>query len=673
MSPARLFRRRSRRQGTTTSGPPSTPVCGEVSAHVAQIHEVELIDSKSSDSCTRRLASVLGLMRFVISSDTQDTLLEGLPHQMADLIDVDVCHVLRYDDEKGILNLMGPGYFKMEVSDSITSAAVLLPVDGSLSGMAILQGRPVSKYYLLEGSSGFWWQEFLDETGCQSMISVPIPDATPAEAESSDKSRVPIGCINLYSRDAARVFSQEEELLACSVAVSVGQKLVNLRERAEAYASRETLETCTRNLRSAETLDALAGFATRCTQTLASDIWLWDGKKLILGGTTGLTTKDRAPLTPAHYNDAYYELGEGITGFVAQTRRSIRIINRNDLASAIGSRPGLTNSIKFLHPQLPNEVERLNVLIHPICHGNELLGVIRILGKQDNRPVSKHDQAVLEIIARQLGACLFADAQARAREDQAIKERKEAILRNDEFMATVSHQLRAPLAAMQSHCRDLMNQPLMTQDRWLKVRQTLDTWCELAANIAYNFSSVRKILDNPDSFTISPARYSLVGMLIRAAALHQPSGWARKVKIHVREEDFAGLPFVEVDEALMIQAFMNLLDNAVKYSAPGTDVWVTLPERQQSSYTICVENVGVPILPEECERIFEKEYRTPLAEVVNPVGTGLGLPIARTIAQLHGGNVSVTSKPDGSTLGFHRNEFHITLPFILRRDRERNT
>jgi signal transduction histidine kinase len=101
----------------------------------------------------------------------------------------------------------------------------------------------------------------------------------------------------------------------------------------------------------------------------------------------------------------------------------------------------------------------------------------------------------------------------------------------------------------------------------------------------------------------------------------------RRVGIEIRSEP--DLP-MSADDSLLRQLFLNLLDNAIRHAATG--VHVTL-ERSEESVTVRVSNDGPPIPPDDRERIFERFVRLQQG----PGGAGLGLPIARTIAEAHGG------------------------------------
>jgi signal transduction histidine kinase len=104
------------------------------------------------------------------------------------------------------------------------------------------------------------------------------------------------------------------------------------------------------------------------------------------------------------------------------------------------------------------------------------------------------------------------------------------------------------------------------------------------------------------------------------------------------------LPFSGDMDAL-IRLFVNLLDNAIKYTERGS---VSLSARQEENTIIVkVSDTGIGIPAEHLAHIFERFYRVETAR--SSGGVGLGLAIARQIAQAHGGNIEVESSPNAGT------------------------
>jgi signal transduction histidine kinase len=107
------------------------------------------------------------------------------------------------------------------------------------------------------------------------------------------------------------------------------------------------------------------------------------------------------------------------------------------------------------------------------------------------------------------------------------------------------------------------------------------------------------------------------------------------------------------DESLISGAILNLVGNATKYGAPGTDIVVSC-HRDEGEVVIAVENQGVGISANDIPRIFDRYYRAPEAERT-VTGWGLGLAFVKRIAEKHGGRIAVQSRSTDTT-------FEIRLP-----------
>ncbi len=115
------------------------------------------------------------------------------------------------------------------------------------------------------------------------------------------------------------------------------------------------------------------------------------------------------------------------------------------------------------------------------------------------------------------------------------------------------------------------------------------------------------------------------------------------------------LPVLQGDRDKIGLALHNLVGNAIKYTPNGGRVTVA-PEVRDGKLVVEVADTGIGIKPEEHELIFEKFYRAKDEKVARISGTGLGLTLAREVARLHGGDITVQSTPDqGST-------FTVSLP-----------
>jgi len=113
------------------------------------------------------------------------------------------------------------------------------------------------------------------------------------------------------------------------------------------------------------------------------------------------------------------------------------------------------------------------------------------------------------------------------------------------------------------------------------------------------------------------------------------------------------------DEARLIQVVMNLLDNAIRYTHPGGQVWVSV-EQTSSEACLTVHDTGIGMAPEHLPHIFERFYRAdPTRRRTGGSSSGLGLSIVEWIVRAHGGSIAVESQVGRGSC------FIVTLPLTL--------
>jgi signal transduction histidine kinase len=123
----------------------------------------------------------------------------------------------------------------------------------------------------------------------------------------------------------------------------------------------------------------------------------------------------------------------------------------------------------------------------------------------------------------------------------------------------------------------------------------------------------------------------------------------------VRIQTTKPIPPIELDPVRIEQVLSNLLSNAAKYSAPDSDILLTV-EPRGAAVRVAVTNRGPGIGPDELPKLFSRFYRTREAEQGGVAGIGLGLYISKGLVEAHGGTISAESIPGNTTT------FAFTLP-----------
>ena len=126
----------------------------------------------------------------------------------------------------------------------------------------------------------------------------------------------------------------------------------------------------------------------------------------------------------------------------------------------------------------------------------------------------------------------------------------------------------------------------------------------------------------------------------------------RRVKTHKMIVDVpADFPLVDADPRWIKQVFRNILENAIKYSPDGGLI-VLRGDIRATDVVISIADQGIGISPEDLIPLFEKFFRVRSALHYHVAGTGLGLPVARSVIEAHGGRIWVESKVGQGTTVF---------------------
>jgi signal transduction histidine kinase len=247
-------------------------------------------------------------------------------------------------------------------------------------------------------------------------------------------------------------------------------------------------------------------------------------------------------------------------------------------------------------------------------------------------------------------ADLIALAIDRARlEDEAefIRNAQQADRLRSEVMATLSHELRTPLAAIKGYSTALLlDEIIWPEEKRQEFLRLIDQECD-------NLQAM--ITDLLDSSLMDVGQLVIERQPVRLQRLTREvaEDMQRRTEIHRLVVDFPpDFPIVDADPRRLMQTLRNIIDNAIKYS-PNGGLVVIRGEVRPIDVVISVADQGVGISPEDLIPLFEKYFRVKSATGYHVAGTGLGLPVARSIVEAHGGRIWAESKVgQGTTLYF---------------------
>ncbi|WP_223646942.1 sensor histidine kinase [Corallococcus sp. EGB] len=233
-----------------------------------------------------------------------------------------------------------------------------------------------------------------------------------------------------------------------------------------------------------------------------------------------------------------------------------------------------------------------------------------------------------------------------ARIDRTQKELREAIAIRDQFLSMASHELRTPLTPLKATLELLIRQ--LSSGREASPERQRDTIARLNRQVD---RLTRLIGDMLDVSRLQSGRFTLTVAPMDLVAL------AREVveRIQVTRPERQGLLSLEVPDAPLVgrwdeqrldQLLTNLVENALRYSPPGTPVAVRVRE-EDGQVRVDVEDRGIGIPAESLSQLFTPFFRARNAAEHYAGGLGLGLAICREIVERHGGRIEARSEGPG--------------------------
>jgi signal transduction histidine kinase/CheY-like chemotaxis protein len=227
------------------------------------------------------------------------------------------------------------------------------------------------------------------------------------------------------------------------------------------------------------------------------------------------------------------------------------------------------------------------------------------------------------------------------KEQVARAKAEEASRMKDEFLATVSHELRAPLNIICGWI-GLLRDSDFDQASMAKALATIERNAKLQAQLIEDLLDISRIVSGKIHLDLYP---SYLAPIIKAATeAMRPTAEAKEISLNASFGS-ADRP-VLIDTDRIQQVIGNLLSNAVKFTPPGGRVEVRL-EQSESEAMISVSDTGIGIEPDFLPHVFERFRQADGSSTRKHGGLGLGLAIVRRLVELHNGSVLVESPGEG--------------------------
>lgn len=285
------------------------------------------------------------------------------------------------------------------------------------------------------------------------------------------------------------------------------------------------------------------------------------------------------------------------------------------------------------------------------------LGFIYILSKKLSDPLIQMEKATRKISRGNLKTRVsFSSKDEIGSLGKAINDLAFDLQRyresRSEFFSNISHELRTPMTSLEGYTKVLKEKLYQTEEER-----------ELYLDIIHK-ETIRLTRMIGDLFELSKMEEGKIGFHfewidlseVMDSAINKTKWQAKKKGLEIHDQIQGELPFVYCDGHRTMQIFINLLENAIRYTEQGT-ITVKI-YRKNESVKISVEDTGIGIPEGELPYIFERFYRVEKSRAREFGGTGLGLAIVKNLVELQGGTIHVFSELEKGT------RFEISFPVL---------
>ncbi|MFY7741332.1 MAG: ATP-binding protein [Flavobacterium sp.] len=232
----------------------------------------------------------------------------------------------------------------------------------------------------------------------------------------------------------------------------------------------------------------------------------------------------------------------------------------------------------------------------------------------------------------------------KANENLVLKDKQK-----DEFLDTVTHELRTPITAIRAASEILHDDDEIPEELKKQFLQNIITESDRLNRL------IDKILDLEKFETGKQKIYPTQGNIVQtiSKSLSPLQQLISNKKIHVEFDENQKTTIISYDEERIIQVITNLVSNAIKFADEKAGIIIiTLSEKEDEYLKVNVFNNGKVVNPEDLESIFDKFYQSSNQNIKKPIGSGLGLAICKQIIEAHKGKIWAENVQNGVTFSF---------------------
>ena len=389
-------------------------------------------------------------------------------------------------------------------------------------------------------------------------------------------------------------------------------------------------------------LDALLQTVARITHQLTGchhcfiALWKEHHAAFIPRASSGLDARTDEHLAQYHFVPEEWPFVDRVT----RTREPV-VLSHQDL-------------LAFRARQAHNLLGWESCLVVPLVTQDRAVGFIAVGYNNAASAPGQREISLVTGIARQAAiavenANLYQDLHHHARQlERAYRELRALDIQKMQFVQNISHELRTPFTLIKGYLELLLDEEMGALNA--RQKEGLKVIADKTAQLGELIDDIISI-QSIDASTLELYDFDLALLLQAIAERFREFVPDRRFRVIVP----GSIP-IRADAGLLERALKHLLDNAVKFSPPDSEITLRAEPRGQDQVYVEVHDEGIGIPPEALPYVFDRFYQVDGSTTRRYGGTGLGLAIVKQIIEAHGGEIGVASEPErGST-------FYFTLP-----------
>ena len=289
-----------------------------------------------------------------------------------------------------------------------------------------------------------------------------------------------------------------------------------------------------------------------------------------------------------------------------------------------------------------------------ICSGEKVYGVVGIPIPDPDAEPEKFEYSIMISILGECALALEKEEALRAREESALLAKNEQLRAN--LLRSISHDLRTPLTTISGNAGILLsNENSLDSASRRQLYENIYDDSLWLINLVENLLSVTRIEDGTMQLHLST---ELMDEVITEALQHVNRRKADHEIFAVPSEDFF---LVKIDARLIMQVIINIVDNAMKYTPPGSRITISV-RRQENCVVVDIADNGKGLSDEAKARVFDRFFVAGDGVVDSRRSLGLGLSLCKSIITAHGGTIeALDNQPHGALFRFTLPEEEVTL------------